>query len=574
MIRKLFRIIDPEDRPRFVRWIGLIVAFSVLQGICILMVVPVLRPLLNGDRDGALPWLGALAAATAVTGVVFFVQAVHGQRIADALLLGMHHRVGDHLTRLPLGWFGSERTGRLTHSMSQGTANIIGVPAHLMQPVISGALTPAVVAAGMFVFDPRLAVALVIAGLVLLATHNWAQTAIARSFGAIDRAAVEAAGRVVEFAQCQPVLRAFGRTGTGNRLLDGALVGQRRAYDEMNRNAVSALLAFSVAVQAAFIALIAVAVALALGGSLDAAELIALLVLVTRFVGPLIEIVDHAAALRMASEDIDRIDEVLAVQPLPEGGAAEPATPGAVSFHGVCFGYGDRKVLRDIDFQARPGTLTAIVGPSGAGKTTLLRLVARFWDVDAGVVRVGGTDVRDLSTDALMSQLAMVFQDVYLFDDTIEANIRLGRPDATVGEIREAARLARVDEIVERMPDGWNTRVGEGGVSLSGGERQRVSIARALIKQAPIVLLDEATAALDPDNEAAVAAAMRALAERRTLLVVAHRLHTVASADQILVLDGGGIAQRGTHYELIDQPGRYRDFWREREKAQGWRLTV
>ncbi|MGW0252146.1 ABC transporter ATP-binding protein [Nocardia goodfellowii] len=573
MIRKLFRLVDAPDRPRFVRWIGLILAFSVLQGLCVLLVVPVLRSLLDGDRDAAITWLTVLAVTTAAAAVVFYAQAMDGQRIANDLLLGMHHRIGDHLTRLPLGWFGADRTGRLTHSVSQGTMSIGAVPAHLMQPVISGAVTPVVVAVGMFVFDWRLGVALLVAGGVLLVTHRWSQNAIARSFGAIDATAVEAAGRIVEFAQNQPTLRAFGRRGESNRLLDDALTGQRRAYGEMNRNAVTALLTFSVAVQAAFLGLMAAGVALALGGSLDAAELIALLVLITRFAGPLLELVDHSAALRMAAENLDRIDEVLDVQPLPEGDRASAVAPGQVSFEQVCFGYDDRTVLRDITFEAEPGTLTAIVGPSGAGKTTLLRLVARFWEVNTGAVRVGGVDVRDLSTEALMSQLAMVFQDVYLFDDTIEANIRIGRPDATGAEIREAARLARVDEIVDRLPDGWSTRVGEGGVSLSGGERQRVSIARALIKQAPIVLLDEATAALDPDNEAAVGAAVRTLAEQRTLLVVAHRLHTVAAADQILVLDEGGIAQRGTHADLIERPGRYQDFWRERERAQGWRLV-
>jgi ATP-binding cassette subfamily B protein IrtB len=218
--------------------------------------------------------------------------------------------------------------------------------------------------------------------------------------------------------------------------------------------------------------------------------------------------------------------------------------------------------------------MTALVGASGSGKTTITRLIARFWDVDDGVVRVGGVDVREQATEDLMAQLALVFQDVYLFDDTLEANIRLGRVGATEEEVREAAHLAGVDEIIERLPNGWSTRVGEAGARLSGGERQRVSVARALLKEAPIVLLDEATAALDPENERFVQRSLHRLAERSTLLVIAHRLDTVAAADQIVVLDEGHVAEVGTHAELLDLSGRYADFWESRRRARGWRLAT
>ena len=218
--------------------------------------------------------------------------------------------------------------------------------------------------------------------------------------------------------------------------------------------------------------------------------------------------------------------------------------------------------------------MTAVVGPSGAGKTTILRLIARFWDASTGTVRIGGVDVRDLSTEVLMRQISVVFQDVYLFDGTIEENIRLGRPDATDAEVRAAASLARVDEIAERLPEGWDARVGEAGARLSGGERQRVSIARAILKDSPIVLLDEATAALDPINKRAVQQALQALTHNKTLVVVAHRLQTVQAADQILVLDEGRIVERGSHAELLGLEGRYAAFWRERVRAAGWRVTA
>ena len=232
-------------------------------------------------------------------------------------------------------------------------------------------------------------------------------------------------------------------------------------------------------------------------------------------------------------------------------------------------------MLDDVSFVAEPHTMTALVGPSGSGKTTITRLVARFYDVDSGSVQVGGCDVRAQRNEDLMAQLALVFQDVYLFDDTLRENIRLGNPAASDDQVDHAARLAGVTEIAERLPDGWQTQVGEAGSALSGGERQRVSIARAILKQAPVVLLDEATAALDPENERFVQRSLEALRERSTLIVIAHRLTTVVDADQILVLDEHGrIVESGRHDALVAQGGRYAAFWAERTGAAGWRLEA
>jgi ATP-binding cassette subfamily B protein len=290
-------------------------------------------------------------------------------------------------------------------------------------------------------------------------------------------------------------------------------------------------------------------------------------------------------ALRACQSSAERIGGLLGVAPLPEPDAVRPADVGAadagetpaggIELDGVHFGYpGGAPVLRGVDLTVPAGRTTALVGPSGAGKTTVTKLIARFHDVTAGAVRIDGVDVRELPARELLDRVAFVFQDVYLFDATIEENIRYGHPDATGEQVRDAARRARVDGIVARLPDGWETRVGEGGRLLSGGERQRVAIARALCKNAPIVLLDEATAALDPENEAAVHAALAELAADRTVLVIAHRLDTIATADRIAVLDGGRVVETGRHADLLAAGGRYAAFWTERTRAHAWRLSA
>ena len=408
-------------------------------------------------------------------------------------------------------------------------------------------------------------------------TYQWAMRTVARADDAADKAAAEANDRVVEFVRAQPVLRSTGSGKRGRALLESALHEQDAAGRRQSAAMAPGRTAFIAVVHLAVAAVVVVGAVLGLDGSVGVAELVALLVLVVRFAEPVSGMAELGGSLRAARGALRRLDDVLTTRPLPE-----PPHPGkspadaSLELRDVRFSYdasaGERPLLDGVSVRLPAHTTTAVVGPSGSGKTTLIRLLARFWDVDGGAVLVGGRDVRALDTDTLTDQFAMVFQDVYLFDASIRENVRLGRPGASDEEVDEAARLSRVDEIVERLPQGWDTPVGEGGTALSGGERQRVSLARALLKDAPVLLLDEATSSLDPANEAAVQQTLDALSGKRTLVVVAHRLQTVVGADRIVVLDGGRIAETGTHQELLALGGRYSAFWQERSRAHGWSL--
>lgn len=575
MIRHLEQLLGPGRRRQLWTYFAWVVAYGVLQGIAAALLVPVFEALLDGDTARALRWLAVVAVAVVATCVAHYVQAMRGFAVAIVVLTTMHERLGDHVVTLPLGWFTGEQVGRLSRIATSGTTMVASLFAHLLTPLIVGITTPATITIAMFFFDWRLAVATLLCTPLIYLAFRAAARWIGKGDVLDETAAVVSANRVVEFARTQRVLRAFGRGVEGYAPLEDALEEQRRAGRRSLWYSIAGLVVGGVAVQLTFTVLIVTGVVLALGGSLAAVPAIAIIALAARFVGPLTEVADYAGVLRMVRNDLGRLAAVLDEQALPEAGTeTRPTRPGEIELDAVTFGYSaDEPVLRDVSVRVPPRTMTALVGASGSGKTTVTRLIARFWDVDSGVVRVGGVDVRDQPTEQLMAQLSLVFQDVYLFDDTLEANIRVGRPDATGEEVREAARLAGVTEIVERLPDGWATRVGEGGTSLSGGERQRVSVARALLKNAPIVLLDEATAALDPENERYVQQALRRLAERSTLLVIAHRLPTVVAADQIIVLDEGGVAERGTHEELLAAGGRYAQFWQSRSRAKGWRLV-
>ncbi|GAB3759322.1 ABC transporter ATP-binding protein [Microlunatus parietis] len=573
MIGKLLRLTTATGRRQLIGLITTVVITAVLQGVAFVVLVPFLTSWIAGDAATAAGWLITLVVIALVYGVVFRIGSLLGQRAATEVLQSLLDRLGDRLVELPLGWYATDRSGTAADIATRGVVFASTVPYAILRPILTAFITPATVLVGALLIDWRIGLTLALAVPLIWLCYRW----ISRRMAAADRdhaAAVgDASARVIEYARVQPALRGVGDNAIARRLVADALRDQHAANRALMITGGTGVGVFGAVVQLTVIAVLIVGSYLALGGDLGLGSLVALLVLAVRFTEPVVHSGALGGGVAIASNTLDRIQGLLDEPALPEPTTPARPSDSAIRFDRVSFGYGDQPVLRELSFEVPAGSTTAIVGPSGSGKTTIIRLIARFYDPDRGTVAIGGAALPDLGSRQVAAMVAPVFQDVYLFDATIIDNIRIGDPAASEEDVLDAARRARVDEIADRLPGGWQARVGEGGSNLSGGERQRVSIARALLKRAPIVLLDEATAALDVTNEAAITDAVTAVRDGRTVVVVAHRLQTIAGADQILLLDESGtVAERGTHAELLAAGGRYARYWNERVDAAGWRL--
>jgi len=583
VIAELRAIVGRGQRRLLLRYLLSTAAYALSEGAAFGLVAPLLDALLRGNTATAARWLLPLGGAVVVGWIAQYVMGLCALRLASAWRRTLYERIGQQVVRLPLGWFDDDQTGRVPQLVGRDVARVAGI-VFLTQALIGALLTPVTIFVFLLVLDWRIALPVLVVVPVVLVMFAVARRITDRTEAAHDAAAAEAGARLLEFAIAQPTLRSTGRSRAGRQGLDDALDAQHAAARREVLGALPSQYLGQLTVQLAFTAVLVAGLLLATHTSMSPSRAVALMVLGVSFVRPFELVAGVTTSLRASRASVGRVAAFLAGAPLPEPARPQPiGTPStgapstgapSIELDAVRFCYGDGPpVLDGATLHVPAGGTVALVGASGAGKTTVTKLVARFFDVDAGTVRVGGVDVRQLASADLMSCLSLVFQNVYLLDATIEENIRFGNPGATDEQVREAARRARVDSIVHRLPDGWATRVGEGGRLLSGGERQRVAIARALCKDAPIVLLDEATSSLDAENEAAVQAALAELGAGRTMLVIAHRLSTITHADQIAVLDGGQVVELGRHEELLNAGGRYAAFWHERQRTAGWRLA-
>ena len=485
--------------------------------------------------------------------------------------------IGDALKRVSLGYFQKNSTGDILNSITTGLNTLENMGIRMIDNFVGGYLNFLVIFLSLLVFSPLTALialtgaAVSLLFLLLVSKHS------VKNAPREAEAGRKLSGAALEYARGLATVKSFGQGGASMQSMKEAVMENRDIRLRIEYGFTPANCGHLLALKTASVFLAAAACFLALAGSMEMPVMLMFVFFSFGIFGSLEPVSDSAHVLGIINTAMDQIGALKEGNYIDRDGKDIVLSDFGIEFCHVDFGYGEgnaagRAVLKDVSFTIPEKTSTAIVGPSGSGKTTICNLIARFYDVQAGSIRVGGHDVREFTCDSLLKNISMVFQNVYLFHDTIRNNIRFGRPDATEEEVIEAAKAARCHDFIVSLPQGYDTVVGEGGGTLSGGEKQRISIARAMLKDAPIVILDEATASIDPENEHLIQEAISELTRGKTIITIAHRLATIENADQILVIDGGTVAQKGTHKELLEQEGTYREFVRIREQAEGWQI--
>ena len=480
--------------------------------------------------------------------------------------------IAEHLKYLPMGYFNQNSLGNTTSVATNSMEALADVATRVVMMVTQGILTTAVVVLMICAFDLRIGGIAILGVLLFFAVNSLLQKKakeIAPTKDAADRKLVE---KVLEYIQGIAEVKSYNLTGEKSKALNRAVDENTAANIKLEITFVPIMFLQSLTAKLIGVVIAGVSVAFYLNGTMELLNAVVMVIAAFILFGALDSAGSYSALLRNVDLNVSRAQSVLDMPTMDIDGRDITPTNYNIDVENVEFSYDKRKIIDGVSVHIPQKTTTAIVGPSGGGKTTLCHLIARFWDVDRGCVRLGGMNVKDYSMDSLMKNFSFVFQSVYLFQDTIANNIRFGQPDAPMEKVIEAAKKACCHDFIMALPDGYETIIGEGGANLSGGEKQRISIARAIMKDAPIIILDEATANVDPESEQELTAAIEALTKEKTIMMIAHRLKTVRHADNILVIDGGKIVQSGTHDELMHQGGIYRRFVESRELAVGWKV--
>ncbi|MBE6123506.1 MAG: ABC transporter ATP-binding protein [Erysipelotrichaceae bacterium] len=576
IIRKFFAFCGEENRRKFT----LSILLGVLQAMLEAMKIPAIANMVRAMLAGNITGRDILISS----GIMVFSIIGSGLIKAKSMMLQTEGgydtcakkrvEIAEHMRYLPMGYFNANSLGQITSVTTNVMENLENVATRVIMMVCEGLLTTSLIIVMLCFFDIRIALLLIAGFALFLFANSFLQKAAAGLSGKKLDADEKVVEKVMEYLQGMAEVKAYHLSGAKSRELNEAIAENVNVNTEMEMTLIPRMTFQNLIAKLTGVCMVAASCWFWCQGTMDA--LTAIVMVISAFIvnSSLETAGNYSALLRVVDGSVDRAQEILDTPQMDISG--EDITPENTDIRAqdVEFSYDRRKVIDGISVEIPEKTTTAIVGPSGSGKTTLVNLLARFWDTDAGTVELGGRNVRDYDMDALMKNFSFVFQNVYLFHDTIANNIRFGSPEAGMDEVIAAAKKACCHDFIEQLPQGYDTVIGEGGASLSGGEKQRISIARAMMKDAPVIFLDEATANVDPENENELMQAIQALTAEKTVIMIAHRLKTVEHADQILVIDHGKIVQQGRHEELMKEEGIYRNFIGERREAAGWKVRT